>query len=951
MGFGRTRDFIARWPTKRRETLLYREFARQGTESTLRQLLAFLQSNDLPLSVSQPEVRERLFGLDWSANRGLTDTVERELVFKAIDDFLLDFDAPKGRGEWRAWIRMSRVAGRSVKVTEPKFVHGLLHAKRSGALSDLSSEDSSYLLSCYQKSYGEILQEAHSQDRRLVLPILLEFAAIAQTLGPSEYSSTTLQRWIHNVRAKPRTLADLLADAHIEEAWSSPIRGIGSPHGISVTPYREGFRATPVRIAYAGITADRTLNAQVFAGLFSAGLASDCRRSFLTPVGGLLRLDDGESSHDQVPRLFASLTLGGRPLEPETGVSPIGMPAFDAFQLVNELFERFKACTGLVSVMHWGVDDADALEQRIRDALKSGEDSTRLSSDPSHSEGNSVIHVMPLLHRNEGGSVEPIRIPVPYSVLNPALALKLTRSARQSYMAQLIANCRRREAMASDAYKEHDKLVGEWEGLKLEQKEARCRVRPTIQITESYNFELGIVERIDPPRSMPLAEYENVVRPQLRDSAKKFASQFEEMCGTLAKLNRSDGPADQLTFKFLVDAALRQDPVLMAGEEFQADYGTWIKHATAPAWALVDDWATRRGYPIEMMAADNVLFNSEFDEAEPIVWILPHVMIDLHDFEILIDRPTGTMYALPAGRSKSIRDKLIAHPDQGITSPEMLHDKFREWIASRLEALPAHPQSQQHLRRELLSDKRFSGLVYLEQGKRMLWRGEWERSIAAFAKARPSDLAPVYFWGAVAHQCRFLHQTHQEPIAAVNMDKSERPFLLINKALKLLMDSGTSALSATASPGLWSRRLEVGIRNGQNERAAARPVPSVTAVDRDAKQYWNQLLARDPVFVKEVSKPDATIDAIEDASVKLTPAEREKRNAALHALMALDFLELAEQMKAAARSLPFSGLPLRDLRPELENILSTARTMPVEDPPGMAQIEEFGGLLEHTRFS
>src|SRR5207245_1089472 len=104
--------------------------------------------------------------------------------------------------------------------------------------------------------------------------------------------------------------------------------------------YRDGMRTTPARIAYAGMTADRTLNAQVFAGLFSAALASDCRRSFLTPVGGLLRLDVGELP-DSSPRpiLRGGLTIGGRPLEPEAGVAPLGMSASDAFQLVDELFQ------------------------------------------------------------------------------------------------------------------------------------------------------------------------------------------------------------------------------------------------------------------------------------------------------------------------------------------------------------------------------------------------------------------------------------------------------------------------------------------------------------------------------------------------------------------------------------------------------------------------------------
>lgn len=456
--------------------------------------------------------------------------------------------------------------------------------------------------------------------------------------------------------------------------------------------------------------------------------------------------------------------------------------------------------------------------------------------------------------------------------------------------------------------------------------------------------------RVDPPQTMALAEFENVRRPQFRDSANEFAEKFKALGKTLDNLNQSDGAADQLTFKFLVDAAVRQDPVLIADEGFQQDYRTWIDHSTAPVWALVEDWATRRGYPIEMMAADNMLFSSELVENDQTVWILPHVMIDLHDFEILVDGPAGTMYALPPGRPNSITEKIIMRPDQGITSPETLRQKFQEWVNLRLKNLSARARSEQDLRREILKDKRFSGLIYLEQGKRMLLNGEWERSIAAFMKARPSDLAPVYFWGAIAHQCRFLRQNRQEPAAAANMGDSERLSLLINNALQLLMDSSSTPLGRTVSPSLWRRALEVGIRGPDKILETARATPSVAAVDREAKEYWNQLLARDSGFVQELSKPDSRLNQLEAASLGITPAEEENLSAALHALMALDFLTLAERMKASARSLPFSGLPSRDLRTKIEEVLKSARTMPVEDPPGMAQIEELGGLLNCSRF-
>lgn len=943
MDLRHTRDLIAQWPVRRRAAAAYRDFVRVGSASALRHLLNLLRNNNLAVDVSQLEVRERLFEMDWAGGQDPIEPADRDLAFRALDEFLFDPAFPKNTGEWTSWIRMSRAAARKLPVTEPQFARGLLLGKKEGMCAHLAKEDSEYLLSCYLRCYGEILDKAQAEDRQLVLPILLEFAAIAQALGPSAYSSTTLQRWAQNAQRKPRALACFTR----EQAWNAPIRGIGSPNGISVTPYRDGTHETPVRIAYAGTTADRTLNAQVFAGLFSAALASDSNRSFVTPVGGLLQLEAGGTFHYDEYAVYRGSIEPLGPIEPESGVAPIGMPASDAFQLVNELFQRFKACTGLVSVMHWSVQDADEVEQRVRAAFGSEGEGSRLCSKPAHSEGNSVIHVMPLLHRVPIGAVEPVRIPVPYSILNPALALKLTRAARQAYMAQLIANCRRREAMASQTYQEQDKYVKQWEVLTREAKDARCRAHPTIYIGERYDLELGIVVRVDPPESVPLAEFENVSRPRFRDYCKEWSEKFAALRETLERLNGSDGPADTLTFKFLVDAAIRQSPVLIAGEDFQRDYSTWIRHTTAPVWAAIEDWAKRRGYPIEMLAGDNILFSSEWNEAERMVWILPHVMIDLHDFEIVIDGPGGMMYSLLGNRSNSIRQKIVTSPEHGVTDPASLREKFGAWVHTRLQPLSTRAQSEQDLRRQVLSDKRFSGLVYLEQGKRLLYKREWDRSIAALAQARTSDLAPVYFWGAVAHQCRFLNQNRLEPPTAANIGELEKVELLVRRAIQLLVDSTSAPLPTVVAPSLWQQPLEVGIpRPGRRPEVA----PPVAAIDPKAQVYWNQLRSRDPRYIQELTKPGVTIRDLEAASLNITPSETKKLAAALHTLMALDFLALAERMKVGAKSLPFSGLPAHELRGELENILRNARTMPVEDPPAMEHIEELGGLLSHSRF-
>ena len=933
-----TSSLIAQWPIRRRKKALYREFVTNRNVAALRKLLDFTAENGMSLEVTREDVRESLFSFDWKTFSDQIEPTALHSVFRALDDYVISSSFADSSGEWRSWIRMSRAAGRVLAVTEPALAQALLTAKRQGKFHSLPQEDSDYLLSCYLQRYGEILERSLPADRHLILPILLEFSAIAQVLGQTEYSSAILQRWTKDAQQRPRSLAGFSDEA----AFDAPLRGVGSPNGTSVTMYRDGRQTTPARVAYAGITGDLTLNAHIFSCLFSAALTSDISRSFVTSVGGVLHLDAdrGVTSSAVEPLLHAVMEPSGRPGEPVAGIPTLGMRPEDAFQIVDELFQRFKDRTGLVSVMDWALDDANAIEERIRTALSVENKTTcRIRNESGHSEDGSVVHVMPLLHRTPDGEVAPVRIRISYGDLNPEAALRLTRTARQSYMMQLIANGRRREAVATDAHREHAKAVKEWEALTEAQKQAKCKADPIVQINQSYDFELGITKVVDPPREVPLTEYENVIRPDLRNWAKVYAEKFAALCDTLEKLNRTGSVADTLTFKFLLDASIRHDKVLIADPQFQKEYEIWI-HTSAPVWGLVEEWAAKSQYPIDLLAADNILFDSELDPNEKIVWIRPHVMIDLHDFEIVADASAGVMYVFPGGHSRSIRERMIPSPSHGITDPKTLQEQFRRWVEERLEILAERSEGERSFREKVLSDKRLMGIVFLQQGKRLLHRGELELSIAAFERARSSDLAPVYFWGAIAHQCRSLSLRENLLHVPRSSNASMYGRQLIKMAFHVLIASMNPAAPRSSTASLWTQDLEVPIH---------KPAPSDVSVlpqlDSEARMYWSQLCARDPQFVQCLMKKDTDVEVLAAASLNITAGEAERVKIIIDALVGLDFLSLAEKMKTVASAMPFVGLPSNALQKQLKDIVKSAWTLPFYDPPGGAQVEELISLL------
>ena len=87
------------------------------------------------------------------------------------------------------------------------------------------------------------------------------------------------------------------------------------------------------------------------------------------------------------------------------------------------------------------------------------------------------------------------------------------------------------------------------------------------------------------------------------------------------------------------------------------------------------------------------------------------------------------------------------------------------------------------------------------------------------------------------------------------------------------------------------------------------------------------------------SEPD--FDALESASTGLDKEQTKRLHAAVDALTALDFLQLAERMKDTARALPLSGTDTGELRRRLAMLKDEANRVA---PPGLEQIRELAGL-------
>jgi hypothetical protein len=903
-------------------------------------LRGYLRGYGLPedMDVAEADAAVRLF-IDAAVEPGDgRPGVER--LFQAVERYLFKGGEEATAAEWRAWLALARGAGRVLDVTDPRVAAGLLSAKRRGRLHGLPDPDARYLLAFYLLAYETLLEGEAPAGGEGALPLVIELASVARLLG-ARSAAAAVQRFLGRQGPHPRAL-DRVSD---EQAFDAPIRGVGSPNGIGLTLYHRDARMRPVQIACAGTTGDPTLNTRIFSSLFAAGLSCCDDTPVLSTAGALLRLGEAPAAgEDRAAELLQVAVEVTGAAEPHPGVPTVAMDADAAFELIGAFFQELQGSTGLAAVMRWSVDDAEALEARVRAALLDGGGGVRrIRSAPGHSEGAGVVHVLPLLHRAAPGVVQPVRIEVPVGAVGSGRFLRLVRAARHAYLSELITLGRRRQAVALDAYVTHDGAVQYWDGLDEAGREREIETQPNATILYAYNFPLGITERLPEPRIIPRAEYENEVRPDLRDTARRYAERFDALCWRLAELDRPGGPADRLSFTVLVDALIRRSPPPVADAVFRDQFRVWIDEASPLVWAFVEEWADRHGYPPGMLAADNVLYRASLTPDGTAVLVEPHVAVDLHDHEILVDVDAGLAYAFPGGGTPRLRDCVVARPGVGIADPRALHARFCSYVRDRLGMETLRARSMDDIRERIMEDRLASAVVHSEAGRRQLLRGDFAAAIESLNVARGADLAPVYFWAALARQASFLRLSWSYRLGGADAGW-QRPlndaFGALLQALRPARDPAPPEPAARA-PG--TSLLHAELFAWLAGAAAQEEAP----LEPEARRLLDQLRAKDPTFVAGLLEGQSNLAALTAASLDLTPAERNRVAAAMGALSALDDLGLAEEMKDLAHALPVTGRWTDQLGRDLRRIVERARALPFADPPGMQQMEELARLPEH----
>ncbi len=899
---------------------LVQALAEQPSWSAFRALADHFDAAERALPLDDVRLRTALFAL---SGDDLEPDQAAEWI-RSLERLVVTGGAETTAHEWQRWLATCLRHAYRIPVGRPSLARALRGARSARRLDALDHREYSYLLSCYQQEYEQMLALLTPEARAQALPLLVALGELSQQLPPSEASARLLRTWAEGMRVYPRSLTAFTDD----EARRAPARGPGSPHRIAITLYYESGNHLPTSIAYAGCTADPLINSRVLGSLYGLGLACDAEPTFTGTGAGRLTLELATApppSANRPPLVAACFGPGGL-VEPTPGMPSLGMTVDEALPHVLEVLNQLHQATGLVQLVRWDLQDALDLEDRIRHALAEPADRSHvIRSEPTAADAACAVHVMPLLHRQADGRVAPISIPVPIGVIRSEPALHLLASTRHMQMNQLITAARQRLDVARQTYEETDELVRRWQGLPEAERNAICQRNPEVELNQQVDFEIGLVRPLVPPEKRDRREFEDLLRPELRDRALEFANRYQALHDRLESLNRPMGRADALALKLVVDTTLRRSPLPIENDELQMSYAQWASTCGLPIWAAVTDWAERRGLPIETLASDRVVFNARLDISQHALLLEPWVSLDMNDFLVNLDCQAGLMEVLPGGRVPSLEDAVVPDPEHEVRNLDELQQRFEGWAEQSLRLAQLRSSAPEATRDRILGDDRLALLLRLEQVRRRLAIGAVEDALEMLGDLRAQDVPVAYFWTAVAHQWKFLEAHYAAQLELAALQPQDRNYRLLATAAAMICGE-------LSRPRLLDVDAERPLRHSDE--------PDGPPIDGRARDAADQLYGCCPPLANRLAAEPDRLGLVLSESLAVTPEETRRLHAALTALSSLDLIGLAQGMRDMAHRLGFEDASAATLRSAVEMVAEQARQQDYLDTSVTPHLEE-----------
>jgi hypothetical protein len=351
---------------------------------------------------------------DW----GRIDKYKNE-IFTLIEDYLGYANNAK-EAEWKCYLENAASMNWKINIADFALNRAFSNAKQNNKLDNLSELAHTHLLSCYKQYYSDLIPQIDAKDDQL--EAIIQISSLIQKLNNKSNVDTDIYK---RFEIYPRSIGNL----DEKDLFKTPIRGVGSPHGMCITIYHKQGQKMPVMLQAAGTTGDPVLNRRHYISLFSAALTSNKDPRFVLPYSSCFAIGDNIPQTESENMLQAVIGPNGLE-EPKKGVPTINMNPDEAMIMLGDLMSKAQADTGLVQIIHMDIDNALIFEQKIIQALEANQESV-LSCMDNESASTGVIHHLPYYILKNNKAI-PIEINIPFSVLNHErifLLLKATRNA------------------------------------------------------------------------------------------------------------------------------------------------------------------------------------------------------------------------------------------------------------------------------------------------------------------------------------------------------------------------------------------------------------------------------------------------------------------------------------------------------------------------------------------
>jgi len=693
--------------------------------------------------------------------------------------------------------------------------------------------------------------------------------AILASLGNSAANSVaaaSLRRWWERVAVKPPAF-EFVTEA---QALDAPVRGVGSPNGVAITTVYKGSRV-PIRLVSAGRTPDELVNSWLDDAIFATALACNAEPTILSTAGSVLTLSgkEGPSQADEAEPVVSAV-LGPSGLVEPTGKAPsLGLSFEQSLSLVAEVFRRLETSSGLVRAETWDARDGEALDAAVQAALANPEVQD-VRSDPKMLSVGAVLHATPFTDRSPDGQVTPISISIPYQLLGAQRLFGVLRAARTVSLDGLTRDAKHRESVARRAKEDHQQAMDEWQARGAEGQQEECRRRPEVTVTHRYDFRLGRHVRL--PQSLKVARrtYEEEYRPQIVRGATEFEQRFHELVASLDAIAVPGGRADMLTLKLLVDSAIRGASLPLAAAGFQKDFERWSAIAAPTIWAHVMAWCAERGYPLEELAAPNVVFNVRLDWRKSQLILEPWALVDLQNYVIEVDPLAGRLRICMGSRPASVEDTVLSNERFGRLDALGLHTLFDSWLERHPYPLTIATSHEGLIPAEMLNGEHRTPILFAF-ARTLFLAGKWEDARRLVLQIRNEDRPEIYFLGALTYLAGspFLRQRPEYQAITKLGDHESRARQECTLACDLIM----------------------GGRDTNH-------------FPQECRRFLEQLVACDPAFLGKLLLNRTSSHPL---SVLQDQESDQNIQSASAAASALELLHLAETASEVARRLPASG--------------------------------------------